>query len=498
MKKYILFVLIIGLVAFSCTLKNPTQPDIKGVTQGDLALTKMVAIGNSLTAGFQSAGLVEEYQLTSYPYQIAKQMGVADDFQQPLIADPGISSTPGVGVLDFNPATGAIEPRGTYTNPMALLKNALLPRPYDNLGVPGADLNDALNTVNGSGGNPFFDLILRNPNFGNTTMWQQAKLLKPTMVLLWIGNNDVLGAALDGGDMNQITPAQDFQNMFVELLTDVASIRPAGQLAIFMANIPNVTDIPYVNILDNFIYRDITIPGVGPVSLPVVFDQNFQPVDFDTSAGELYLPLLTSENLLTVGSPVKHILLPFLSEYQSSGLGVPDSAAIVPLLVAAGVPLGQAMIQAHALEQAMQANGLITSGDSIPGNLTLTEAEETTISGAVTGFNQIIGGIAQSQGIPLVDINALLNEINMTGVDGFTGKFVLIDPVNTAFSLDGVHANNGGYALVANKFIEKINQVLGSSIPLVNTAQYKGQYTGMNPTTISLEAAKQAKAIFTR
>ncbi len=86
----------------------------------------------------------------------------------------------------------------------------------------------------------------------------------------------------------------------------------------------------------------------------------------------------------------------------------------------------------------------------------------------------------------------------MTGVDGYSGKFVFFDPANTAFSLDGIHASSGGYALVANRFIEKINQVLGSSIPAINTAQYKGQYTGMNPTTISLEAAKQAKAIFTR
>jgi len=496
MKKYILFVLIIGLVVFSCTLKNPTQPDIKGVTQGDLALTKMVAIGNSLTAGFQSAGLVEEFQMTSYPYLIAKQMGVSDDFQQPLIADPGISSTPGVGVLDFNPATGSIEPRGTYTNPMALLRNALLPRPYDNLGVPGADLNDALNTVNGTGGNPFFDLILRNPNFGNTTMWEQVKLLKPTMILLWIGNNDVLGAALNGGDSTQITDPTNFGNMYATLLTDLASIRPPGQLAIFMANIPNVTDIPYVNLLDGLIYK--TIPALGITTpVPVVFDATFTPILFDTTLG-LYLPLLADEGVLTGGSPVQHVLLPFLSEYQATGLGVPDSAVIDSVLRnAAHLPPPVAAAYAHQLDSAMVSNGLNPSGVPIPGNLTITSSEGTKISDAVGAFNQIIDGIVAAKGIPLVDIRSLLNDLNMTGVDGYSGKFVFFDPANTAFSLDGVHANSGGYALVANKFIEKINQVLGSSIPAINTAQYKGQYTGMNPTTISLEAAKQAKAIFT-
>jgi hypothetical protein len=482
MKKYILIVIITGLAIFSCTLKNPTQPEIEGVTQKSLALTKMVAIGNSLTAGFQSAGLVEEYQLTSYPYQIAKQMGAADDFQQPLIANPGISSTPGVGILDFNPATGAIEPRGTYTNPMALLRNALLPRPYDNLGVPGADLNNVLNTVNGSGGNPFFDLILRNPNFGNTTMWEQAKLLKPTMILLWIGNDDVLGAALSGGDLSQITPAGDFQSMFVELLTDLASIRPDG-IAIFMANIPNVTDIPYVNILDGLIYK--AIPALGITTpVPVVFDASFQPVLFDNTIG-LYLPLLTME------TDIKHVLLPFLSEYKANGLGVPDSTALRAM--------GLSARQARELVAGMVQAGLNPSGIPIPANLTLTATEETTISAAVTGFNQIISGIAQTPpGIPLIDINALLNELNVSGVDGYSGRFVFFAPGNTAFSLDGVHPSSGGYAIVANKFIEKINQVLEVDLPVINTAQYLGQYTGMQPKTISLEAANQAKAIFVR
>lgn len=486
MKKYILLLLILGLLILACALKSPTQPDIEGVTPTDLALTKMVAIGNSLTAGFQSAGLVEEFQMTSYPYLIAKQMGNADEFEQPLIADPGISSTLGFGVLDFDPATGAIEPRGTYTDPFALLRNALLPRPYDNLGIPGANLSEIVNAYNSfqADTNSFFDIVLRNlpdPNFGNMTVWEQAKLLKPTMILLWIGNNDVLGAALDGGDLSQITDIQAFQNDYTTLLTNLAAIRP-GAIAIFLANIPNVTDIPYVNILDDFIYKPIPALGIND-PVPVVFDASFQPVLFDSATG-LYLPLMTVE------TGVEHVLLPFLSEYQTSGLGIPDSATLVGM----GLPPQQA----QGLVAGMVQAGLTPSGVAIPGNLTITVDEGTAIAQAVGGFNQVIGGIAQAQGIPLVDVNSLLNELNSSGVDGFSGKFVLVDPVNTAFSLDGVHPNSGGYAIVANAFIEKINQILSTSIPEVDASSYKGQYTGMNPERISLKAALQAKKIFTR
>ena len=71
------------------------------------------------------------------------------------------------GPLKFE--NGQIVAGDPFTDPAALLKNAQLPRPYDNLGASGADLNDMLNTADGSGRNPFFDLIFRNPNFANTT-----------------------------------------------------------------------------------------------------------------------------------------------------------------------------------------------------------------------------------------------------------------------------------------------------------------------------------------
>jgi hypothetical protein len=229
-----------------------------------------------------------------------------------------------------------------------------------------------------------------------------------------------------------------------------------------------------------------------------LFDQTFQPIDFDTSASELYIPLLTSENLLTTGSPVTHVLLPFLSEYQTSGLGVPDSAALVPLLIASGVDPMVAPIQAGLLQAAMQAGGLITSGDSIPGNLTLTASETEAIGQAVVGFNQKIAGVAASTtpNIPLIDMNSLLAILNSSGYEGYSGQFVFFDPQNTAFSLDGVHPNNGGYAIIANEFIKVLNQFPGITLPLLNLDDFKGQYTTIPLTGITARAARQAKAFF--
>lgn len=500
MKKIIALLLIAGfLILAGCALDQPVQSTITTIKPGELALTKVVFVGNSITAGFQSGGLVEDLQANSFPALIYNQIGQGSLIEQPLVDNPGISSTPGVGVFDFDPATGAISPRGTYTDVEALLLNPFVARPYDNLGVPGAKLKDVLETVDGSGGNPFFDLILRNPNFGNMTQVEQASVLNPTVVVVCIGNNDVLGAALSGGDLSMLTDPGEFQTDYIRLMTELGEIR-GGNVGILTANIPNVCDIPYVNLLDNLIYKDVPVPGIGLVKLPVVFDSNFQPVDFDPGSGELYLPLVTAEGIPGgQASPVKHILLPFLSLYQASGLGVPDSTIIANTLIGLGTPPAQAAVLAQMAVQGMIAAGLTPSGVPIPGSLTITEAENVALENAVNAYNQIITAVTSGVGIPVIDANAKMSELNQSGIDGFTGRFVFFDPANTAFSLDGIHPNNGGNAIIANEFIKVMNQFPDINLPLIDTQQFRGQYTGGSgvPKTIAYKAALQAKAIFT-
>jgi lysophospholipase L1-like esterase len=481
------------VMILSCSSEDTTQPPAPSM------LDKMVAVGNSLTAGVQSAGLVEDFQLHSYPYLIADQAGKAADFQQPLIAEPGVGEIDSVSGKIYGPlkyengqiVQGDSVPGG-LTGVQALLINAFLPRPYDNLGLPGADLYDILYATGGE----VYDAILRNPYFGNTTALDQAKILEPTLILLWAGDNDVLTATLEGGDPALITPISDFQNRFTSIINSLSQ----SNATIILANIPNVTDIPYVNFLDDKIFKEFDLTGIGIIQLPVIFGPDFQPFDFDTSTAELFIPLITQEGQNTSGSPVRHLLLPFLSEYFTAGLGVPDSAAVVSFLIASGVPVQDASLLAKQLLQTLQAGGLSPSGIPIPGTMTITEHEETAISAAVTGFNSVIADIAASQApaLPVVNANALLNQLNTSGLEGYSGQFVLSDPINTAFSLDGVHPNNGGYAVIANAFIDVLNQYPEIEIPRLNTAAYKGQYSGIQPKMISRLAAEQVKRYFMR
>lgn len=469
MKKLIFLLIITGLFVFlACEVDTPQQPQYN-ILQNQLVLRKMVAVGNSLTMGIQSGGIIKDFQLHSYPYFIAQQMGKASEFQQPIVEAPGLGQG-GLGPMKFENGT-LVSGDPSPADPTTIASNLLLPRPYDNLGVSGADLKDVLNTKSGG----LFDLVLRNPNLGNLTQIEEALLLNPSLLLLWIGPNDVLGAALSGTAVvgTTITPESEFESMYNELLQKIRTNSPQTQIVI--ANIPNVSDIPYVNFLD-IIFRPAEWLGItDPV--PVMFDETLQPIDFDPTPGTKYIPILTEEK------NVAHLLLPALSAYLQ-GVGMPDSAAMVQM----GVP----SITASFFVTKLKAAGLNPSGVAFDGTQTLTEDESTTIANTVVGFNSFIGGL----GLPMVDANKMLSDLNNGNIAGVSGKFVLLAPTNTAFSLDGVHPNNGGYALVANEFLRVINQTFQLSIPLLNADNYLGQYVGANITRINPGAFDQVKKIF--
>jgi len=484
------YVVTMAKIGYNTTNVNVTVNDENGVTaDAILPIARvLVAVGNSLTAGFQSGGMHENFQQCSFPNLIAQQMGITYGFEQPIVSAPGIGSIPGRTPFYLD-GQGNIVSDNLVVNPVTLLENLNLPRPYDNLGIPGAFMHDMLYATSSTtvqyGENPFFEIILRNPNLGNTTQLEQAIALNPNIITLWIGNNDVLSSMVNGTDQF-ITAISVFQSDLSAIISNIASETSAE---IIFANIPYVTDIPYCN-TGRMVFS--TVPALGiNTEVPVVFDSNFQPVDFDASEGVLYIPLITEE------TSVEHLLLSGISAYQS-GLGVPDSAYLYDhYFVAMGEEVGTA--QARAIESVMQGGGLITTGLPLTAEYTLAETETTNLNNAVDSYNAIIESIASSNGIPLVDANSLLSELYTTGMDGYSGRFLPVAAamgMPTAFSLDGIHPSNGGYAIIANAFIEKINSATGSSIPLINTSQYASQYASGATVKLSMEYIKQIQGIF--
>ncbi len=128
--------------------------------------------------------------------------------------------------------------------------NATLPRPYDNLGIPGANAADQvdLKVANPAGNtaNRFAALVLRNfpgAPFEGMSAVDEANLLNPDLVTVWVGPNDVLGAALSGAAIEGVTltPIAVFEAKYTQIMT---GLRATGRTVVAL-NIPDVASIPF-------------------------------------------------------------------------------------------------------------------------------------------------------------------------------------------------------------------------------------------------------------
>jgi lysophospholipase L1-like esterase len=403
--KYI-FCIILPLFVFfvSCSLQEPDQTKTPSKT-GDKDFSKYVAIGNSLTAGFQSGSLVEEHQRFSFPNLIAQQLAI-NDFQQPTVSWPGI---PNIMILES--LTGTVgNASGT-----GMPTNVNLDRAYDNLGIPGiilADLLTATDVASSYSGSSAIPLILRDQG---TTAIQQALSLNPTLISCWIGNNDVLGYATSGGvSPDSPTDAATFETLYTQLATAL----DASGANVIVANIPNVTSIPFFT----------TLPGV-------VLDANKQPVIVDGN----YVPLVGV-------NPTNSLVLLTAASVMAQGVGIPQS--------------------------------LGGTGEPLPDQYFLNAGEINTILTATAQFNQTISDLAATYDFALFDANAFFSSVVANGgfVPGAGLDTLKTDYITGGlFSLDGVHPTNIGYAVVANQFIKALNDHYGTDIQLVDYREVIGK-----------------------
>src|SRR4051794_20839649 len=338
-----------------------------GAAFGQASFTKYVALGDSLTAGFSSGSINANFQATSYPALLARQFGITD-FQQPLVSPPGL---PGILQLVRLVPTPVIAPTPGAGAPT----NLNLPRPYDNLAVPGATVHDLLTKTRSTSANDPTDLVLRQLGF---TQLQQGLSLHPTFVTLWIGNNDALGSATAGTDQ-LLTPLASFE---ADYRTIAGAI--AGTLAkMAIATIPDVTTIPFVTTLTRFVPN----PATGR---PVLI--NGAPV-----------PLIGPDGPLQPGD---FVLLTATAEF-ALGRGIPVA------LGGSGVPLSNSVV--------------------------LNASEAANVRTRVNQYNAVIRAVANERGAALVDANVALTELATTGIDvgGITYTSAFLS--GGVFSYDGVH-----------------------------------------------------------
>jgi lysophospholipase L1-like esterase len=351
-----------------------------------------VFLGDSLTAGFQSGSLLDTTQVHGWAPVLAAQAGF--NIVQPLIGYPGAPNVLQLESLGPPPvittAPGTSKGRDNFATQVT------------DLAVPGALLNDVMNTVpevNPAPGTQaqLNQLVLGFPGLGYGQANSQATFAvnaQPTTIFLWIGNNDAL-VADETGMPASMTSVATFTSQYQALITELTTKAPAH---LVIANIPDVTRVPYLT----------------PAAL--VLGEVSAETGLPTSALSQILGIVPGD------------------------LVNPTGTAEIPLILTG------------------QQKGPITDAG------VLSAAEVVTVQAQVAAFNQVIAAQAKTANATLVDINALFNQAFTNGVtiNGYTGTSSFLGGI---FALDGIHPTNVGYAVVANAFIDTMNTAISTKIP---------------------------------
>ena len=183
--------------------------------RGSADFSRLVILGDSYGAGFESGSLNERHQPWSWGSILARQVGyeicpanavaTANCFALPLVSYPGFGNELVLTSLQgpvIAPAPGQAAP---------LMLN--FARPYNNLSIPGATVG-ALLTLTGAEpqqpGEPTAVTMARFILRGQGTAVQQAIAQHPSFIALWIGGNDYLNVMFSGNPAT-ITSAADFK-----------------------------------------------------------------------------------------------------------------------------------------------------------------------------------------------------------------------------------------------------------------------------------------------
>lgn len=438
MKK--LFFIILSLALFtSCERKISEYAADKGTAN----FTTYIAVGNSLAAGFADGALYHDGQLYSCPNLIAGQLQLAGSgaFVQPMVnSNFGVAAYPGV-TPKFVLALKA-DCRGVVGLSAVLSEGAM---------DPFAPVGYAVNNLGITAAKSFHLIVpgyaTKNPYYARFASSMTGAVvgefanLHPTFFTLQLGDNDVLQYAMEGGSSDSITDPATF---YYAMKTVLGSLLATGASGV-MANIPDILSIPFFT----------TIPYNG---LVIARQSLADSINMAMALYGLPFHYVPGQNPFLINEPTSPH--PYFKVRQMK----PGEMVLLTVPQDSLKCMGMGII-----------NAVTHMPYPIPDQFVLTTAEVTQIENATTLFNSMIDTLAANRHVGLVDVNAEMKQLaSQSGIvwDGVHLNATFVS--GGAFSLDGIHPTPRGNALMANFFIDAINQRFGSKIPHVDITKYKG------------------------
>lgn len=501
---------------------NPSRPSQQSL------LSRIVGVGDSLTAGYQADGFLgatgirnplypsgppipptQENGWWSLLYEQASSQSLqnaiatvydASKGPLPLIAGPGLDNQ----IVRAAPSSAAPFGQFKVPNPctydhgfnqegfglrtsahVRLNPNASTIR---NFGIPGLTLHEAItidqpqtdtcsplpgipgllsDVVNEESGT--FWPVLRNfVKINHFTEVNSAASVHPTLATVWLGANDVLKYMGSGGRF--VGGDRNASQAQGDLHATISRLENAGAKVV-LANLPAILETGY--------FQRVTIPKGNDCELQsyaycLTLLANFPPSFINTIAKQYGLDTPGGCVPTSLDKPCGYLTLPavlLILQYYNTYYGqFPDLDCAKP--------------KPHC--KAVKGSGL--------GSNYITPQFAAKVQALNNAINQGIDNAATADRVPLVDIAAIFH--GLAGGNPHNPYYSLAASINPGtcctlgyihptasytlvpggiLSFDGIHPSNSGYALIAYVFIATINKAYGTNIPEVNiTAAYDG------------------------
>lgn len=500
-------------------------------TSGEADFSSYVAIGNSLTAGYMDGTVSAGSQMNSYPNLLSQQFSLVGGgaFEQPSYADD-VNNLGGL-MLGGNPiGTTRLVIDASQSRPeniagaSTIEVSSLQTKAYNNMGVPGAKSFHLLASGYGNlagvalgQANPYF---VRHATSSSATILGDAMTKAPTFFTNWIGSNDVLAYATNGGaTSNGNTAAADHNttgnlnpatyggnditnsNVFASVYSTIINTLTSNGAKGVVCTIPSVTSIPYFTTVPYAPLSPAALGGSANINalnaalynnLDAIFTAFGEPNRVNALSATAANPLLiTDVDALDRTAQITGALTPTYGPVIAAEFGAAfgkcrqTTSADLVVLPASSV-IGTNNANATA---AMVAAGANKNGVSYPmaNRWVLTANEKAKVAAATTAYNSTIVSIANATNtsagetvIAVADMNAIMVQL-VTGLRVENGSFYTANYFSGSategsvlFSLDGVHPNARGYAVIANEIIKVINRDFKANLPIKNASYYPG------------------------
>ncbi|MGH7603496.1 MAG: SGNH/GDSL hydrolase family protein [Gemmatimonadaceae bacterium] len=397
-------------VALAACTDNPKLLGPATPVGGDM-FKSYVAIGNSITAGYQSGGINDSTQRQSFARLLAGQMGT--QYHYASLNMPGCSAPVANFQTQARVLTGA--PKGTTQatlQPCYLRASASVTDILNNVAVPGARVLDPISATTVAS-NALTTFVL-----GGKTQVERALDASPTFVTIWIGNNDVLEAGASG------------------ILVPTAGISPGivSTQAQFQAS--------YDAMIQQLVDSEPNLKGVliGVVQV----------------AG---IPLMQSGALIASSTQIQQGINQAAGQPVTIHPNCTGSASLV------SVPELIPLIRAGTHPPLISCEPGVIPGTVVGDLFVLDATEQATLAAAITGYNDYIKSKADAIGFGYYDPNVLLAVKKATGEIPPFPDFTSTDKTfGTFISLDGIHPAAATHKLIANDLIGVINAKYGTSL----------------------------------